>query len=69
MRPAGARVLPPLWPTMFTAHVKGLQRGKAGNLIFYNDSLHHNVTLSGVWYYDWPRNRMRGDLWRVVSVA
>ena len=46
-------------PTMYRAQVHGTQRGIAGNVIFYNESAHGNVSLSGVWYYDFPRNQMR----------
>ena len=33
-------------PTMFTADVKGFEEG---------------LNETGVWHYDWPRNRLRND--------
>ena len=65
--PSWPPVLPPVWPTMFRAQVHGSQRGIAGNVIFYNESAHHNVTLSGAWYYDFPRNQMRADYAEYVN--
>jgi len=54
-------------PSQFFATVSGFQTGQAGNVVFFNESNHHRVSLEGVWYYDFPHNRMRADYAEMVD--
>lgn len=49
-------------PSSFFAEVTGFQKGEAGNVVFFNESMKGKiVTLEGVWHYDFGHNRMRAD--------
>ena len=41
---------------------QGFQTGEAGSVVFFNESMKgKDVSLEGVWHYDFSHNRMRAD--------
>lgn len=60
--PSWPPAMPPILPMAFFATVTGFQTGEAGNVVFFNESTSgKNVSLEGVWHYDFSTNRMRAD--------